>query len=165
MTVIENALKKLDKEAKAKIEDRYGKVIKTYVHNAISGFCTQNEEFAKAVLEGGEFTECVKHCTQGIQASSGISDIDVYRRAVQFYFPGATVDFQISIVLGENECLIDDEPQRIDRKKKGQGSKPASKKSVVELSEAAKPQKRSRKQPTQEKIIQLDLFSEEGGLC
>ena len=102
MTVIDDALKKLNTESEAEIKDRYGQVIKTYVYNAVSGFCAQNEIFAKAVLEGGEFAECIKHCTQGIQNNSGISDIDIYRRAVQFYFPGATVDFKIAIVLNEN---------------------------------------------------------------
>lgn len=171
MTVIDDALKKLNTESEAEIKDRYGQVIKTYVYNAVSGFCAQNEIFAKAVLEGGEFAECIKHCTQGIQNNSGISDIDIYRRAVQFYFPGATVDFKIAIVLNENEYQVIEEPQRVNSKTASKKDKPADKKKTGDKKAAVKQpkdktlQKQSKKQPLQNHVIQLDLFSEEGGLC
>lgn len=64
-------------------------------------FCRQNEEFAQAVVQGKSFTECVKHICQGIK--NACSDIEVYRKAAEFYFPGAKVDFQMSIRMSEYE--------------------------------------------------------------
>ncbi len=64
-------------------------------------FCKQNEEFAQAVVQGKSFTECVKHICKGIENSC--SDIEVYRKAAGFYFPGAKVDFQMSIRMSEYE--------------------------------------------------------------
>ncbi len=171
MTIIEDALEKLDKESKAEIKDRYGKVIKTYVYNAVSGFCAQNETFAHAVVDGGSLQDCIKHCTEGLHENTGISDIDVYRRAVQFYFPGATVDFKISIALDENEYQFCDEPQRISHKKVDKKDRPtdekknSNKKAAAEQPKSKKLQQRPEKQPPQGCVIQLDLFSGEGGLC
>lgn len=64
-------------------------------------FCRQNEEFAQAVVQGKSFTECIKHICQGIK--SACSDIEVYRKAAEFYFPGAKVDFQMSIRMSKYE--------------------------------------------------------------
>ena len=45
---------------------------------------------------------------------------------MQFYFPGATVDFKIAIVLNENEYQVIEEPQRVN-------SKTASKKTNLRI--------------------------------
>lgn len=112
MMTIKSALDKLEEGAKEKINDKYGAVIKTYVHSALAGFCKQDESFAQAVINGGTFAECIKYCTEGIGGNTGISDIDIYRRAVQFYFPGARVDFKIQIMTDGAETIIHEEPEQ-----------------------------------------------------
>ena len=79
---------------------RHGAVVAEPVLNALCGFCEQNAEFAQAISQSGKsFKDCVESAVKG--AGSAISDIDVYRRAVEFYFEGATVHFQMTIDLGD----------------------------------------------------------------
>ena len=174
MMIIKSALDKLEEGAKEKINDKYGAVIKTYVHSALAGFCKQNESFAQAVIDGGTFAECIKYCTQGIGGTSefmfgsgaGISDVDVYRRAVQFYFPGAQVDFHISIITEGAETRIYEDPQRKEVKSKTEKVKTETKtaKSEESITKTEKPKRKSsipeRKTKKQDSdIIQLDLFA------
>ena len=174
MMTIKNALDKLDTGAKEKITDKYGAVIKTYVHSALAGFCKQDESFAQAVIDGGTFAECVKHCTEGISGNTGISDIDIYRRAVQFYFPGAQVDFHISIITEGAETRIHEEPERKETKRTKsiteqpepiteelepitEQQNPITEERKVET----KPKKQPKKieKPKNSNVIQLDLFA------
>ena len=170
MMVIKNALDKLEAGAKEKITDRYGSVIKTYVHSALAGFCKQNESFAKAIIDGGTFAECIKYCTEGIGGNTGISDIDIYRRAVQFYFPGAQVDFHISIITEGAETRIHEEPERekVKTETKTEMKTAKSEESITKSEESVtkteKPKRKSsipeRKPKKQDSnIIQLDLFA------
>lgn len=159
MTVTEDALKKLEEGSKAKITDRHAQVIKTYVHNALCGFCEQDEQFAAAVCQGGELADCLKHCTEGIKGS-GISDIDIYRRAVQFYFPGATVDFHISIVMAGNETIIAEEPLHEKTALPKIGTDKVEMVQLEQSKQAAKRERKKTAKPKTENIIQLDLFQE-----
>jgi len=165
MMVIKNALDKLEAGAKEKITDRYGSVIKTYVHSALAGFCKQNESFAQAIIDGGTFAECIKYCTEGIGGNTGISDIDIYRRAVQFYFPGAQVDFHISIITEGAETRIHEEPERekVKTETKTAKTEESITKSEESVTKTEKPKRKSsipeRKPKKQDSnIIQLDLF-------
>lgn len=72
---------------------------------ALINFCKQNDEFAQAVVQGKSFAECVKHICKGIE--NACSDIEVYRKAAGFYFPGAVVDFQMSIRMSQYEDKTD----------------------------------------------------------
>jgi len=165
MMIIKNALDKLETGAKEKITDRYGSVIKTYVHSALAGFCKQNESFAQAIIDGGTFAECIKYCTEGIGGNTGISDIDIYRRAVQFYFPGAQVDFHISIITEGAETRIHEEPERekVKTETKTAKTEESITKSEESVTKTEKPKRKSsipeRKPKKQDSnIIQLDLF-------
>lgn len=60
-------------------------------------FCRQDAEFAQAVVEGGSFAGCM--AAVGKNCGSVLSDLEAYRRAVQFYFPGAGVRSSITIDL------------------------------------------------------------------
>lgn len=61
-------------------------------------FCQQDTRFADAVFEKKEtLSDCVKAVAHG--ATYMISDVDAYKKAVQFYFPAADVDFKCVIVL------------------------------------------------------------------
>ncbi|MBQ2994771.1 MAG: hypothetical protein IJD56_04655, partial [Peptococcaceae bacterium] len=180
MMIRKNALDKLDAGAKEKINDKYGAVIKTYVHSALAGFCKQNESFAQAVINGGTFAECIKYCTDGIGGNTGISDIDIYRRAVQFYFPGARVDFKIQIMTDGAETIIHEEPEREKVKTKTKTAK--TEEAITKTEETklktfklkrktekieqktAEPKRKNTKSERKTKkqdsnIIQLDLFA------
>ena len=166
MMIIKSALDKLEEGARGKINDKYGAVIKTYVHSALAGFCKQNESFAQAVLDGGTFAECIKYCTEGIGGNTGISDIDIYRRAVQFYFPGAQVDFHISIITEGAETRIHEEPERekVKTETKTAKTEESITKSEESVTKTEKPKRKSsipeRKPKKQDSnIIQLDLFA------
>ena len=61
-------------------------------------FCRQDQRFADAVFEKKEtLSDCLKAVTHGVTYM--ISDVDAYKKAVQFYFPAADVDFKCVIVL------------------------------------------------------------------
>ena len=57
------------------------------VAEAIKDFCRQSDEFAQAVVQGGDFPACMSTVAKG--AGDALSDLEAYRRAVSFYFPGA----------------------------------------------------------------------------
>ena len=91
------------KEALEKLKDKSGiggqkeKAMAPAVAEALADFCRQDGEFAQAVVDGGSFAACMKAVAKGV--GSSISDLEVYRRAVQFYFPGAEVRFQMRLDL------------------------------------------------------------------
>ena len=76
---------------------------------AIKDFCRQDEEFAQAVMQGGSFADCMKAVAQGV--GQAISDLDAYKKAVQFYFPGAKVQMQLSIDLIGDAAAPAEEPK------------------------------------------------------
>ncbi len=90
------AVKKLDDEKKG-VKGQKEMAMKGAVLAAVKDFCVQDEEFAQAVVQGGTFSECMKKVAAGI--GNSISDLDAYKKAVQFYFPGAEVKMQLTIDL------------------------------------------------------------------
>ncbi len=97
MNWTEQALAKLDREAKAGQYDKYAAIMKQSTLDALRDFCRQNEEFAQAVVQGGTLEDCMKRVAKN--CGKGISDLDAYQRAVQFYFPGAEVRFHMELDL------------------------------------------------------------------
>lgn len=95
----QQAIERLDKELKSGSFDKYGKIMKQGVHDALVEFCRQDGEFAQAVVQGGSFTDCMAAVAKN--CGNGISDIEAYRRAAQFYFDGANVEFEMHIYLCE----------------------------------------------------------------
>ena len=93
----ELAIAKLHKECKSAKYDRYAQIMKDSVCKALEDFCRQDEEFAQAVVQGGSFEDCMKAVAQN--CGHGISDLEAYRRAVQFYFKGADIRFRMEINL------------------------------------------------------------------
>ena len=90
------AVKKLTDE-KGKVAGNKEKAMAGAVFATIKDFCLQDEEFAQAVVQGGSFADCMKKVASGV--SSSISDLEAYKKAVQFYFPGAEVKMQLTIDL------------------------------------------------------------------
>ena len=94
----DEAIKKLDDGVKAKQGRREAEAMKYAVAATLKDFCRQDAEFSQAVVQGGEFTDCMKAVAGKVKGGS-ISDIDAFRAAVAFYFPGATIRMQMAIDL------------------------------------------------------------------
>lgn len=90
------AFEKLKKE-KPKVTGQKEKAMADAVMEIIELFCQQEPEFAQAVVQGQSFADCMKKVAAGI--GSSIKDLDAYKRAVQFYFPGAQVHMELTIDL------------------------------------------------------------------
>lgn len=90
------AVEKLEKE-KAAVAGQKEKAMADAVVAAMKDFCLQDEEFAQAIVQGGTFADCMKAVAKGV--GSYISDLDAYKKAVQFYFPGAKIQMQMTIDL------------------------------------------------------------------
>ena len=113
-----DAVKRLDTEyAKGKY-DRYGEAVKASVLEALKGFVEQDNEFAQAIVESkGTFADCIAKIMK--DCGSSISDLEVYKRAVQFYFAGATIDFKMEInLIGEaaNSQALTETPKAESKK-------------------------------------------------
>ena len=79
------------------------------VRDALCEFCRQNAEFARAICETDKhFDGCLKAVAKG--CGNGISDLDAFTRAVQFYFSGATISFKMLIDVGDG-VLSDRTPE------------------------------------------------------
>ena len=90
------AAEKLDKEA-AKVTGRKEMVMRDEVKNALLEFCRQDEKFAQAVVQGGSFPDCMKAVAKDV--GNSVSDLEAYRKAVSFYFPGADIQMTMRINL------------------------------------------------------------------
>lgn len=108
----ELAIKKLNKELKdLKPADQKIKAMKQAVHDALVEFCAQDGEFAQAVVQGGTFTDCMAAVVKDVGTS--ISDLEAYRRAVQFYFPGADIRAKMTVNLCAS--VEQDAPGQVDK--------------------------------------------------
>ena len=93
------ALEKLDRE-RSTVSGQKEAAMAGAVLSAIKDFCKQEPEFAQAVVEGGKFSDCMKAVAKGV--GNSISDLDAYKKAVKFYFPGAKINMQMTIDLVGN---------------------------------------------------------------
>lgn len=111
--IINHAIEKINPKS-VKKSNRYMEVVAEPVAKALHGFCRQSEEFARAITETDRtFQECLETITKGIGQS--ISDVDIYQRAVGYYFPGAKIEFKMTIRMSEYET---EEPEPIHKSKK-----------------------------------------------
>lgn len=90
------AHEKLKKE-KCKVIGQKEKAMADAVLEVIELFCRQEPEFAQAVVQGQSFADCMKKVAAGV--GSSIKDLDAYKKAVQFYFPGAQVHMELTLDL------------------------------------------------------------------
>ena len=90
------ATDKIAKELSEFKGDRYGQAVKSFVASTLTNFCGQSQRFAKVVFETeATLSDCCAEIMKG--CGSHISDIDVYRGAVRYYFPNAEVQFTMAI--------------------------------------------------------------------
>ena len=98
-----DAIRKLqDKEQKKGAESKYATAVYNAVCDAMVGFCEQQAELADAVLQQEKtLGECCEQIMKG--CGNSISDIEVYAKAVAFYFPGAKVEMKMTVYMSEYE--------------------------------------------------------------
>ena len=91
---------KLTAELKNVKLGKYENVVKSYVLDEICIFAKQNSEFAQAIKQSDKsFADCLKATVKG--AGSSLEDLEVYKRAVAFYFPGADIKCTMTLDLGD----------------------------------------------------------------
>ena len=98
-----DAVRKLrDEKQKAGAKSQKAKAVYSHVCEALCGFCEQNEEFADAILQNDK---TLGACCEKIMEKCGnaISDIEVYARAVEFYFPGAVIEMKMTVYMSKFE--------------------------------------------------------------
>lgn len=96
--MLEQAIKKIDKELKEFNAGSKETAVSRYVADTLKSFCIQEPEFAQAIVQNDKtLSDCCKEIMKGV--GQAISDIEVYRRAVQFYFPGSDIRTNMRINL------------------------------------------------------------------
>lgn len=103
ISIISQAVEKINRKEKPMKDDPFAVAIGEHIKKALTVFCEQNEEFARAVLDGGSANECIKSVADKIRTRKAVSDFDVYQLAVKYYFPVAVVDFIMKIRMSEYE--------------------------------------------------------------
>lgn len=99
--IIAQAKEKIKTSTGAKLNNK-AKAIESATATALKQFCDQSEEFARAIAESDKtFDGCLSEIVKGV--GSSISDFDVFTKAVQYYFPGAVVEFKMLIHMSEYE--------------------------------------------------------------
>lgn len=108
ISIIEQAKEKIKTSVRAKLTNK-AKVVEGATAAALKQFCDQSEEFSRAVIDCDEpFENCLNEISRGI--GNSISDFDLFSKAVQFYFPGAVVEFRMLIHMSKYEL---DEPEQL----------------------------------------------------
>jgi len=84
--------------SKSGIKGKIQQAIAPETADTLKNFCRQESEFAQAVQQSGKsFQDCLDYVAKG--AGSSLSDFKAYSKAVEFYFPGAKIQFQMKIDL------------------------------------------------------------------
>ena len=154
--ITEKAIEKLNAEYKDFKGGNKEKAVLPYVRNRLEDFCRQDIRFAQTLFR---FKRTLSDCLREIMKDVGnsISDIDVYRRAIQFYFPNSEVDFNVVIK------ITGDGPSEEEINKLPPAPKAKPKQQKTATSKEAKPKKTdkaapAKKQPEKPEYIQLSLF-------
>lgn len=113
--IIDAAIGRLHQQDNEANYDRYGQIMHKAVRDALCEFCRQNAEFARAICQTDKHLDgCLKAVAKG--CGNGISDLDAFTRAVQFYFSGAKISFKMLIDVGDG-VLNESEPEKPEPKK------------------------------------------------
>ena len=160
-------------KAKAKLEaedklfkgSRAAKSVQSYVLRTLLGFVGQEPRFAEVVCNTQRtFSECCAAVVNN--AGEVLSDLETYRRAVQFYFPNAEVSFSMNIKLtgappteAEMQAPATVKPEEASPNVPKQAApvhttKPASK--AEKKTDAKKPAKKKKETPAEDDM-QLSL--------
>lgn len=95
------AKEKIKKERTEIKGNQYAKAVAPFVADALLTFIDENNAFAAAVANSEKtLSDCCKEITNGAQ--SYLSDLEVYKRAVQFYLPKAELRCEMRVELPED---------------------------------------------------------------
>lgn len=98
--MIQQALDKIDRQTRNVKLSPKANAVKTAVADVLRSFCEQNSEFAQAVVQSGKTVgDCIEYTVS--ECGNSISDIDVFRRAAEYFFAGATVRFEMILDIGD----------------------------------------------------------------
>lgn len=106
--IVTEAKEKLTREHDAAKYDWCAKIMKDGVKKTLVQFCGQSEVFAEKVAHGKSFEECMKAVAKN--CGTGLSDVDAYKRAVNFYMPGAKIKAHLEIITGETAMPEREQP-------------------------------------------------------
>lgn len=95
MSLYDEAKAKLDRECKAAKFGQKAAVMAVPVKLALIDLCRQSENFARHIVEGRSFEECMKKVEDKV--GKHISDLAAFDRAVKYYCPEAKVKYSITI--------------------------------------------------------------------
>lgn len=128
--------------------------VSKFVASTLTHFCEQNERFAEIVYKT---PRTLSNCCAEIMDGCGnqISDIDVYRGAVQSYFPNADISFNMTIQIN-GEAPSNDELLRPPKKAVAEPKQRAVPNKPNNAACENKPVKKEDKEDTDQ--IQLSLF-------
>ena len=98
MSTYNMAVEKLEKENKSFKGNKYASAMRSDVLKTLCNFCLQDNEFSQAVIQNDKtFSDCMEAVGKGV--GSSISDLEAYKKAVRFYFPGADIKCTMTIDL------------------------------------------------------------------
>lgn len=158
--IITLAVEKIKAEFEQFSGDSKAKAVSSYVSRILQDFCQQDERFAEVIYKFKRtLSDCCGEIMKGV--SSHISDIDVYRNAVKFYFPNSEVSMNMSIEItgeapSEEEILKEAEPPKTKQSKSA--SKPVKAEEKKETAPVKPKQKPVKKKAEDNGCIQLSLF-------
>lgn len=90
------------------IKGQYQRAVAKETAVVLQEFCESEPEFAQAVEQSGRtYQECLDEAVKGIGKS--ISDEEFYNKAVQFYFPTASVKLRPKLYMSDYD-KEDNEP-------------------------------------------------------
>lgn len=153
---------KLEGENKAFKGSREARAVRDYILKTLIYFADQEPRFAEVVCNTKRtFAECCAAVVDN--AGNMISDLEAYRRAVQFYFPNAEVEFVMNVKLTgaaptaeEMQKPASIKPQESAAPKPAAPAKP---KKEPAAKPTPKPKKAKKNKPEQDDdIMQLSLW-------
>ncbi|MCL2248658.1 MAG: PcfK-like family protein [Oscillospiraceae bacterium] len=118
MNITDQAIQKLEEELKNVKGDQKVNAVKSHVAENLTYFSKQDAEFAQAIVQSEKtLGDCCAEIMKG--CGNAISDLEVYRKAVQFYFPGSDIKMHMTInkcasVGGDDSQLVEDSKITID---------------------------------------------------
>ena len=153
---------KLESENKAFKGSREARAVRDYILKTLICFADQEPRFAEVICNTKRtFSEC---CAAVVHNAGGmISDLDAYRRAVQFYFPNAEVEFIMNVKLTGAVPTADEmqKPASIKPQEPAapRPAAPAKSKKEPVAKPVTKPKKAKEDKPKQDDgIMQLSLW-------
>lgn len=105
-SIIDQAKEKIKSCKANNLKDRKAKVIFKPVIAMLSEFCSQQEEFARAVLDA-DVEKIIDKVGKGL--GNAVSDFEVYQQIVSEIFDGAVVKFKMAILMSkyDEESALD----------------------------------------------------------